>query len=298
MTNNARKHLGEVRPQTHEEEPDVTDLETLQRAAAADLATRIQDQECRGTETFVCYMDTEGFRSKVRANPAELFGQLVGVRRRLLSSMTTGVVTYTSGTKTSYVHEPAIDLLWPMVFSDSWFMSTRSGAEEDFERICIAAALLFVELAKIGLPAKGAISSGSTWWSWHEQTVLGEGVTRAYELAEGIDVFGIAVDPRIGCDEGSIITGPLRVPLKRAGHFRRLRLYRDLSFVRLVVPPPRGLGPDDIRMRAAKERRDGMRRAFTELETAYRAGAAPKRSVLRRYRRSRRVLEATISDAT
>lgn len=295
MTREASRSRRKIRSQIHDSELDVESLEGIRRSAGEDLSRRLRDQECFGAETFVCYMDTEGFRRRVQSDPAGLYSQLVEVRRILLSSMTSVVVSYTTGTKTSHIHEPSVDLLWPMVFSDSWFMSTRSDSAEDLERLCTASALLFVELAKIGLPAKGAISHGQTWWSWHQQTVLGDGITKAYELAESLDVFGIALDPATQHGEATLVTAPLRVPLKSSGSLSRRKRHRELPFVRLVGTIPAELNPQDARVQAAADRRAGLRLAFAELESSYRSVAAPRRRVVQRYVRSRAVLEATIN---
>jgi hypothetical protein len=65
------------------------------------------------------------------------------------------------------------------------------------------------------LPLRGAISRGVVWSNESIQVRMGPGITAAYDLAESLDVLGIALDPNLG--EPKLSVGPFHFPLKNGG---------------------------------------------------------------------------------
>jgi hypothetical protein len=73
---------------------------------------------------------------------------------------------------------------------------------------------LFRELLRAGFPVRGSIAHGRVWWDLDAGVFLGEGITRAYDLAESLSVIGIAIAPDL--DHAECMSRPVPFALKRA----------------------------------------------------------------------------------
>lgn len=256
-------------------------------------------QKIEGVDAYVCYLDVDGFKQRVLSDPARLFQDYKTARARMVARFTTPVVAHTSGTRTMSASSLFDRLLWPVTFSDSWFVATRDTSDESLSQICRAGAALFDEMLRIGFVSRGAIGCGQIWWSDDDATFLGPALTSAYLLAERLDVFGIAVDRAIpsGPAVDRATTAPHRVPTRVqvkdeiTGEVREAPTSESLRFARVITQAE---ADNPLFEDLVTQMRDDVDRNFTMARDEYAAGTT-RPHILRRYEQTRPVLDEMLS---
>nr|WP_298716177.1 hypothetical protein [uncultured Steroidobacter sp.] len=171
------------------------------------LALASVGQVLRGQNAFVLYADVLGFRARLMKDAATLEAQLetalLQTNFAILARIHGAVSHHDDGTSTQ---GPIVglDKLNPAsIFSDSIFVVSHDDSDESLRQICHLASAMFVFFFCQDLPLRGAISHGSVWWNRNTDVRLGEGIRRAYELAESLDCVGVALDAGITPPENS-----------------------------------------------------------------------------------------------
>lgn len=176
---------------------DPNDKKIAAMLAAQSLA-RAQaevDKKCvllEGQATFVCYLDVDGFKQREDNDPKALYHDFNEINRYITGSFF-GSTPFNDGLESKML--TADKLAWPYQFSDSYLVTTIDDSPEALRQICTVAAGIFMRLFQIGLPSRGGIAVGKTWWNPEQRIVLGPAVTSAYKLGKSIDCFGVAIDP-------------------------------------------------------------------------------------------------------
>ena len=160
----------------------------------ADDNGRKQTTQLTGVNCFVCYLDLDGFKERVWTAPHDLFETYKTQRQYLLASFFMANAS-ASGSTISLNHYDK--MLWPYLFSDSWFFATIDSSEEALRQISSVAAGVFMRCWEIGFPAHGAIAEGPLWWRPDLQIMLGPGIAKAFLAAESMDCFGVAAHPEL-----------------------------------------------------------------------------------------------------
>src|ERR1700728_4731166 len=152
-----------------------------------------------GVEAYVCYLDVDGFRQELYRNDAGLYDDYLRLVDGI-DNLWKGWITTSDGQDT--VDDPD-RLLYPYLFSDSWFFATTDTSDESFRQICHAAAVLWVRTMFLksygpprpgpGLIARGAIARGRVWWNPSKQIILGQPLADAYQLADSMQCYGVVI---------------------------------------------------------------------------------------------------------
>lgn len=176
-----------------------------------------------GVGAYVLYFDILGFRAALKRDDAALAAAYRGIMgvldkiRRMDLELDDALGTTTKGFR---------NVQHMVVFSDSGFVFIQDETEESYRELCAFANLTFRDCLNRKLPIRGAIAAGRVWSYPDEGIFLGEGVNRAYELAESIEAVGIVtleerwLDATIGPCVARLKTGGalnVRVP-KRSRH--------------------------------------------------------------------------------
>ena len=198
----------------------------------ADANWRKKTTQLTGVNCFVCYLDLDGFKERVWTAPHDLFETYQTQRQYLLASFFMANAS-ASGSTISLNHYDK--MLWPYLFSDSWFFATIDSSEEALRQISSVAAGVFMRCWEIGFPAHGAIAEGPLWWRPDLQIMLGPGIAKAFLAAESMDCFGVAAHPDL-LARGQIdaFTAPYKVRQKKL-RFGIFPTYKTTSFCRLYA---------------------------------------------------------------
>lgn len=237
-----------------------------------------QTHAITGSKCFACYMDLDGFKSRVMNDPAGLFEQYQEKRRYFLGSFFSASATMANG-EIALVDDHD-KLLWPYMFSDSWFFSSIDDSEESLRQILHAAAGLFMRSFEMRMPARGGIALGKLWWHPTDQIILGPAIVQAYQAAESIDCFGVVVDDNVARAAPNDATTPaFTVPIKghpeqsRTARFARLSAHQtSLTF--------------DVASYLAK---------FADMASDYEKSEHAKPRVVARYNRSIEIVRAMLN---
>jgi hypothetical protein len=233
-----------------------------------------------GSESFVCYLDVDGFRARVAEDAAGLFEGYSRLRQYMLGTFFR-VSTQSAGG--AVVVEHSGHLLWPVAFSDSWFFASVDASEESLRQVSSAAAGMFMRFMELGLVARGGIGLGRTWWDPTEQVFLGTGVTEAYEVAERLDCFGVVAHESVAAiAPDDALTRGLPVALKSgppsdvsdSGSARFAKLYARSTNRRFNTT--------------------SYRAKFRTLMQQYEATPSAKSTVVTRYERSLAIVDAML----
>ena len=237
--------------------------------------TVLEDQRC-----FACYLDIDGFRERVTTQPRELYESYKQQRQWLISSFFGVSARSQGGDKIELQHPDK--LLWPYVFSDSWFFVSIDDSQEALRQISTAAAGIMMRCWEIGFPAHGAIAEGSVWWNPEEQIVLGKPIVDAYTLAERLNCYGVAIHSELSCrTSDGAFTAPICAPIKPNNWKEKIfRPTENLRFACLNAHKTnRTWNAESYLQRYYKIAHD-----YEELKSA-------KAHIVRRYRESRPILE-------
>lgn len=185
--------------------------EGLQRAAFEARVGKILE----GEEVYVLYADVLGFKAQLEADPADLETRLeralLQVNFALQARIPGGVRKYPDG-KTE--QDPIVGLTAvnpASIFSDSIFVVSHGSTLEGLRQIAHMASTAFFHFFSEELPLRGAIAKGSVWWNRNTDVRLGPGITTAYELAEKLDVLGVAIAPGIELPENADDSVPFAI---------------------------------------------------------------------------------------
>ena len=198
----------------------------------SDADSRKQATQLTGVNCFVCYLDLDGFKERVWTAPHDLFETYQTQRELMLGSFFRAGAEASGSTITLNHYDK---MLWPYLFSDSWFFATIDSSKEALQQISSVAAGIFMRCWEIGFPAHGAIAEGPLWWRPDLQIVLGPGIAKAYLAAESMDCFGVAAHSElIARGQVDAFTAPYKVRQKRL-RFGILPTYKATSFCRLYA---------------------------------------------------------------
>lgn len=235
-----------------------------------------------GDESYVLYADVLGFRKQLNTDPVDLEKRLetaLLLTNSAIMSRTPGLVTtYPDGTT---AQEPIVGLTMvnpAAVFSDSIFIVARNSSPEALRQLVHIASVAFVNFFSNGLPLRGAIAKGRTWWNRNTDVRLGPGITRAFDLAESLDSVGIAIDANI--DPPSNASRPIKIPLKSPPWLMKYA----------TLPTPLQLQRNSLSMAHNPSLFAQFRNFSTRPENAM------NRVLRRRYKRSLPVIEAMSAD--
>jgi hypothetical protein len=252
-----------------------------QEASAAFSAVRLQKttRTLTGVNCFACYMDVDGFRRRVLTDPATLFDEYRQQSEYMLR-------TFFAPQSFDHNSKELLDdfdlLVWPYRFSDSWFFATLDDTEQSLRQIISAAAGLFIRGFEMKLPARGGIAQGRIWWHPNEQIILGPAIVNAYETAERMDCFGVAIHDALAAHApDDAITNVITVPSKPSKDKPMKPL--DVRFARLS---------------AHKTTRqfnvEGYIARFATMASAYEASDGAQPRVIARYNRSIEIVRAML----
>jgi len=214
----------------------------LQQAAHEAVTGKI----LQGDEVYVLYADVLGFRAQLQTDAAQLEKRLENALTQtnfgILARVPGGFRIHPDGRKEQMPIVGLTQLNPASIFSDSLFLVSHDDSDESLRQIAHAANTAFVNFFGESLPLRGAIAKGKVWWNRNTDVRLGTGITRAYDLAEGLDCVGIAIDAELPHPANSIgpvpfpakgkTTGPLtedlRVPLQLGRNSLPMAFRRDL----------------------------------------------------------------------
>lgn len=262
-------------------------LDELQRHSDAmfalvDAAERKKRETIlEGQNCFVCYLDLDGFKHRVMEQPEQIYASYQRQRESLLSTFF-HVEAFGSAGSDDVQLRHLDKLLWPYMFSDSWFFASIDSTPESLRQISAAAAGIMMRCWEIGFPARGGIGGGALWWNPKDQIILGPAIVNAYSVAELLDCFGVSIHPELSnrAEDGAF-TSLIRTPIKRSSwndYF--VRPYKQLRFACLNSDKTTGTWMTD-----------GWLKQYDELEKEYEARSGAKRHIVRRYQESRIILE-------
>jgi len=240
---------------------------------------RKQTTPLTGVNCFVCYLDLDGFREKIGTAPHDLFETYQQQRQYILASF---FQANASGSNSGVTLHHFDKMLWPYLFSDSWFFSTIDSSQQALQQISTVAAGVFMRCWEIGFPAHGAIAEGPLWWRPDLQIILGPGLVKAYLAAESMDSFGVAVHSDLA-EKGSGAFTPTHRVLQRRRRLGLFPTHQDTRFCRLYAYKTNTTwGTESYLAR------------YDKMAAEYAARPNAKASVKRRYRRSRPIVEAML----
>lgn len=239
-----------------------------------------QVKQLVGTNCYVCYLDIDGFKAKLFSDPHSLYETFKEQQTYIINQFFRAS-GQASGTEISVNHYDKI--LWPYLFSDSWFFSTIDSSPEALKQISSIATGILMRFWEIGFPAKGAIAEGPIWREPELQMMLGKGLAKAYMLAESIDCFGIAIHPEIeNRGNQDTFTTKQTVPYRKLkfGLFRRSASFK---FSRIIAHQ----GNTNFNV-------EGYLKTYDKMYSDYCESKGAKRRVIQRYKRSRPIIEAML----
>jgi hypothetical protein len=268
-------------------EIDPIDQKTLlnMRQAIAIEEQRKQKTILEGQNCFACYLDVDGFRERVRKQPKELYESYRQQRQWLISSFFRANAASHGGGNIELQHYDK--LLWPYVFSDSWFFISTDNSPEALRQISTAAAGIMMRCWEIGFPAHGAIAEGPVWWNAEEQIALGNPIVDAYILAEKLNCFGVAIHPELSSrTTDCAFTAPICTPIKPSNWMEKiLSPSENLRFACLKAHKTnRTWNTENYLLRYDKIAQD------------YEMQNNAKSHVVRRYHKSRSIFERMLID--
>lgn len=236
-----------------------------------------QTQQLIGTNCYVCYLDIDGFKSKLFSDPHELYESYKQQQTYIINQFFRAS-GQASGSEVSIQHYDKI--LWPYLFSDSWFFSTIDSSPEALKQISSVATGVFMRFWEIGFPAKGAIAEGPLWREPQLQMMLGKGLAKAYMLAESIDCFGIAIHPEIeNRGDENTFTTKHQVPYRKL-KFGFIKQTTKLKFSRIKAYD-----------NGTNFNTDSYLKTYDKMSESYFRSHKSKRKVVNRYKRSRPIIE-------
>lgn len=258
-----------------------------QETDAAFLANRIQKQTraLTGINCFACYMDVDGFRRRVMTDPAKLFDEY----RKQSDHMLRTFFAPSAGLDQGEVKilDDFDRLVWPYMFSDSWFFVTLDDTEQSLRQIITAAAGLLIRGFEMKLPARGGIAQGQIWWHPNDQIILGPAIVHAYETAERMDCFGVAIHDGLAARAPTdAITNTISVPSKPSKD--RAIESLDIRFARLSAHETAG----------RKFNIESYADRFTTMVCEYESSTGAKPQVVARYKRSIEIVQAMMDMGT
>jgi hypothetical protein len=213
----------------------------LQKAAHEAITGKI----LQGDEVYVLYADVLGFRALLQTDAAQLEKRLenalILTNFAILARVPGGVPIHSDGRKEQMPIVGLTQLNPASIFSDSLFVVSYDDSDESLRQIAHAANTAFVHFFGEALPLRGAIAKGKVWWNRNTDVRLGNGITRAYDLAEGLDCVGIAIGAELPHPANSVgpvpfpakeiagvLTKDLRVPLQLGRNSLPMAFRRDL----------------------------------------------------------------------
>lgn len=258
-----------------------------QLAVQAEMSNQIRAAEeskrtafLNGNQCFICYLDLDGFKEKLFSSPQDLFNSYTQLTEYINATFFK-VNAESEGTIIKLHHFDKV--LWPYVFSDSWFICTTDSSSLALNQLSTVAAGICMRLWEMGFPCHGGISEGPLWWRPDLQIMLGPGLANAYLLAESLDCFGVVADPSIlNRAEQNTFTKSFSVPIKN-NKCGEAQVEREFKFCRLL---------------AHKTNRSYNTEHYLSLYDEMIASIVNrsdfKKSILNRYKRSREILEEMI----
>ncbi len=255
---------------------DLRRLEKMSSAIAAEEQRKRRVME--GTQCFACFLDLDGFKHRVMEHPDELYAAYRRQREYLLSSFFRADAYVHGESDVQLLHFDR--LLWPYMFSDSWFFASSDSTPESLRQISAVAAGIMMRCLEIGFPARGGIGAGMLWWNPEAQIILGPAIVNAHQVAESLDCFGVAIHPDLSGRAGDgAFTAPISAAIKQ-GKKCQVPHYEERRFA--------CLGSDK---RSGRWHAEGWLQRYDELARSYEAQSEAKPHVVRRYRESRKILE-------
>lgn len=173
-----------------------------------------QAERIHGARVYVLYLDVLGFKAQVERQPAHIFDVMAGARRLAIQMAEHRHISHTD---TGPRMNGFTRMNPPVTFSDSIFACTRDDSPMALQQLCHYGNTVFRHLLLKGLVGRGALSAGPVYWDDHAGVHLGKGISQAYELAEGLDCIGIAVDPGIESVAPNSMLGPFPFRTKSGG---------------------------------------------------------------------------------
>jgi hypothetical protein len=252
------------------------DMELL--ANRADLEKQLHTLS--GQRCYVCYIDIDGFRERVIEEPGELFALYARKRTFMINTFWRAGAQWT-GTGIELAHYD--HLLWPYMFSDSWFFASVDDTELSLRQVSSAAAGLFMRCFEMKFVARGGISIGKTWWHPAQPIVLGPALVRAYEIARRLECFGVVVDKEVSdACPADAVTACVGARMKCGSEITTT----DRCFAFL----------HGFRMKGRKFITDSYLTLFDEMADEYCHRRDAEERIKERYRCSRGIVEAMITD--
>jgi hypothetical protein len=96
---------------------------------------------------------------------------------------------------------------------ESFLAQANLASDAALAEICNAAATIFGHGISMQFLSHGAIARGRVWWTPQNQIVMGPAIAQAYELAESLDCFGVALDA--SCPQTTAASAAIQTLRKR-----------------------------------------------------------------------------------
>jgi hypothetical protein len=141
---------------------------------------------------YVAFLDVLGFKSLVANNTID---SLFHIYKEFLTTMDFSKLFSDSSYKSDSLRNTIVDSLF---ISDSLILWTEDFSQNSLFKLSGLVSMLIAESLLIGTPIRGAIDMGeiAVGTSWTNKTIVGKGLTNAYQSEESQEWAGCLVSER------------------------------------------------------------------------------------------------------
>jgi len=183
---------------------------------------------------YVALMDILGFKAVLAeygsAKLAEIYkASLDRVREHYLAMLTSSVTTkqislLDFSEKVLSSHEekrPVFSYLErPVIFSDSIMLFSIDDSKNSLYEVVNFANITFQEFLRQRLPLRGAVSFGNSVVDVDAGLYVSDGIVKAHEIEQSLDIIGIVVDPTISVEPFDCCTTAVAMKQAASQDFR------------------------------------------------------------------------------